>query len=306
MSGPPSDQAVELQRVTYRYPKSSRPALDGVDFAIPAFGVFGLLGPNGAGKTTLLRLIAALMAPTRGRILVLGQDTVQNPAHVRRSIGYVPQEYDLYPHLTGREFLHYMALLAGIPQPEQRVMELLDWAGLQRAARHRLRTYSGGMKQRLAVAQALLTEPPILILDEPTTGLDPEERRRFKEWIFDYSRDHTVVFSSHLIEDIALLSHQVAVLRQGAVRFHGPVRDLLQVVAGRVWQVRLTRTQYAHRPSGMLPVSTRLVDGQPDQMELRFVWLAEGKPPLENAHPVAPALEDAYVFLQHGGEGFAP
>ena len=294
--------AVHFEQVTYQYPRSARPALRGATVSIPQGGVFGLLGPNGAGKTTFLRLLTALLPPITGRVRVLNLDTTRAPLQVRRQIGYVPQEYALYPQLTGWEFLHYMALLAGLDEPAARADELLAWAGLRQAARRKIRTYSGGMKQRLAVAQALLGQPPLLVLDEPTTGLDPEERLRFKDWILEYAQEHTVVFSSHLVEDVALLCDRVAVLREGEVRYQGPVSGLIRLAEGKVWRVVLPRTARQIGGKGVLPVRTRVLEDGSGRMEVRFLWLGAGAPPIADAQPAAPRLEDAYVYVQRGAE----
>ncbi len=297
---PTANPAIVFEHVTHIYPKITQPALNDVSLEIPPRGIYGLLGPNGAGKTTFLRLAAALMKPTQGRVLVGGYATAQEADHIRRLIGYLPQEYDLYPSLTGWEFLDYMALLSGVPDREKRIRELLAWIGLEHAAHKRLRTYSGGMKQRLALAQALLTQPPILLLDEPTTGLDPEERLHFKDWLLDYAQEHTVVLSSHLIEDIALLCHQVAVLRQGRVRYHGPVSGLLKVVEGKVWVAVLPRAHRRIQVKSMVPIATRVLEDGSGRVEVRFLWLKTDRPPVEGAQPTSPVLQDAYVYLQQG------
>jgi len=293
--------AIVCESVIYTYPKTIQPALNDVSLEIPPRGIYGLLGPNGAGKTTFLRLAAALMEPTQGRVLVGGYNTAQEGDQIRRLIGYLPQEYELYPTLTGWEFLDYMALLSGVANRKNRIRELLAWVGLEHAAHKRLRTYSGGMKQRLALAQALLTEPPILFLDEPTTGLDPEERLRFKDWLLDYAQAHTVVFSSHLVEDIALLCDHVAVLRRGRVRYQGPVADLVKVVEGKVWDVILTREHRRVQADGVVSIATRVLEDDPGRVEVRFLWLVDDPPPVEGARPVRPTLQDAYVYLQQVG-----
>ncbi len=294
--------AIVFERVTYTYPKANQPALDDVSLEIPSIGVYGLLGPNGAGKTTFLRLATGLMAPAQGRVLVGGYDTARNSHLVRRMIGYLPQEYELYPALTAYEFLDYMALLSGVPDREKRIRQLLAWVGLEHVADKRLRTYSGGMKQRLVLAQALLTEPPILFLDEPINGLDPEERLRFKDWLLDYAEEHTVVFSSHSIEDIALLCDWVGVLRRGQVRYHGSVAGLIKIVEGRVWIATLPRKHRRLQADGMMPTATRVLEDSSGRVEVRFLWLAGGPPPVESARPAEATLQDAYVYLQQGDE----
>lgn len=301
MAKPERPAAIVFENVTHIYPKAIQPALRGVTLKIPCQGVYGLLGPNGAGKTTFLRLTAALMAPTQGRVFVGGYDTQRESDRVRSIIGYLPQEYELYPSLTGWEFLDYMALLSGISDREKRVRELIAWAGLEHVAHKPLRTYSGGMKQRIALAQAVLIQPPILLLDEPTTGLDIEERLRFKDWLLDYAKTSTVVFSSHLVEDIALLCDWVTVLRQGELRYHGPVFGLTKMVEGRVWAVVLPRERRQVQAEGMVPIATRVLEDGSGYVETRFLWLAEGPPPVEGAKPVKPILQDAYVYLQHVG-----
>ena len=272
-----------------------------VTLKIPRRGVYGLLGPNGAGKTTFMRLAAALMTSSKGRVFVGGYDTQRESDRVRGIVGYLPQEYELYPTLSGWEFLDYMALLSGVSDREKRVRELIAWVGLEHAAHKPLRTYSGGMKQRIALAQAILSQPPILLLDEPTTGLDIEERLRFKDWLLDYAQGATVVFSSHLVEDIALLCDWVVVLRQGEIRYHGPVSDLIRMVEGKVWARVLPRDRRQVQAGGMVPIATRVLEDGSGYVETRFLWLIEGPPPVEDVKPVRPTLQDAYVYLQNEG-----
>ncbi len=297
-----TQESIIFERVTHIYPGRNEPALENVDLVIPEKGVYGLLGPNGAGKTTLLRLAAALMEPTQGRVLVKGHDTRKDGHRIRRLIGYLPQEYDLFPMLTGREFLEYMALLEGLPQREKRINDLLAWIGLEKVAHRPIRTYSGGMKQRLALAQAVLSQPPILLLDEPTTGLDPEERLRFKDWLLDYAQNHTVVLSSHLVEDIALLSDRIAILRQGQLRCQGRLVELVKKVEGRVWIVILPWKQrdILQKIEHLIPISTRVLEDGSGQLEVRFLWMASGTPPIPHAQLAKPTLQDIYKFIQIG------
>ncbi len=301
MAKPERPAAIVFENVTHIYPKAAQPALKDVTLKIPRRGVYGLLGPNGAGKTTFMRLAAALIASSKGRVFVGGYDTQRESDRVRGIVGYLPQEYELYPTLSGWEFLDYMALLSGVSDREKRVRELIAWVGLEHAAHKPLRTYSGGMKQRIALAQAILSQPPILLLDEPTTGLDIEERLRFKDWLLNYAQGATVVFSSHLVEDIALLCDWVVVLRQGEIRYHGPVSDLIRMVEGKVWARVLPRDRRQVQAEGMVPIATRVLEDGSGYVETRFLWLIEGPPPMEDVKPVRPTLQDAYVYLQNEG-----
>lgn len=258
-------------------------------------GMFGLLGPNGAGKTTLMRILAGLIRPTSGSVRVLGHDITSNSGRraVKSQLGYLPQELGLYPDLTGAEFLDYVAILKGMGDGRERRGEtavLLKTVGLQDAAQRRINTYSGGMKRRLGIAQALLANPRLLIVDEPTVGLDPEERVRLRNLLAEMAQRCIVLLSTHIVEDISQSCNNIAVINQGRVTFRGSPRDLIAQARGKTWLITTDGTRPNH---DLLLVSTlQLQDG----VQYRVL----GEPDqLENAKEVEPSLEDGYIWLMN-------
>ena len=282
---------VSFENVSKTY-RGSIQALSDVNLEITT-GMFGLLGPNGAGKTTLLRILATLLTPTRGRVTVDGFDV--SDAHqkwaVKQVLGYLPQELGLYPGLTVTEFLDYIATLKNIHQAVVRaeaVEKVLQLAGLRGVAFQRIQTLSGGMKRRVGIAQALLGSPKLLIVDEPTVGLDPEERVRFRTLLARLSADCVVILSTHIVEDIANTCHDMAVLHLGQVRFRGNPQALIQAAAGEAWEIDL--------PAGAkLDPSWRVVSQiqTDDHLRLRII----GPQPDESARPAGATLEEAYLVL---------
>lgn len=296
---------ISFDQVTKQYAKLSAPALRDLSLMIPPTGIFGILGPNGAGKTTLLRLAAALLRPTAGYVTIGSHDTVREPATVRRLLGYVPQEYTLYPNLTAWEFLDYMALLNRVENRRERIGEVLEIVGLQGVAHRRLKTFSGGMKQRVVLAQAILHRPPVLLVDEPTTGLDPEERTRFREWLLDYGHKNTVVFSTHIVEDVTLVCERLAVLWQGQLLFNGKPGELIRKTETKIWRTRTLRTRLQALSIQGKVISSRILEEKPDWVEIRYIR-EDGMDELEGieeGEPVQPSLEDAYLcLLKKAGE----
>jgi len=288
-----------LQEVSKRYQGAPRDALHDVTLICDR-GVFGLLGPNGAGKTTLMRILATLIAPTSGYVEVEGYNVVDEPHQARPLIGYVPQEYTLYTHLTAWEFLDYMAGLSGLYKPERKIEQVLSLVGLLSVAQQRLGTFSGGMKQRVAIAQALLHEPPVLLVDEPTAGLDPAERVRFRNLLTDLGHERTVLLSTHIVEDISATCGQVAVLHQGRIVFQGSVGSLISLAEGRVWEARVPFEQKEGvRAAGFYIVSSHHVDN--GLIQIRFLSSTTSPaPPLPHTRPVPPTIEDAYLLLISG------
>ena len=274
-------------------------ALQGVDLSIGR-GMFGLLGPNGAGKTTLMRILAGLVNPSGGRVLVGGHDvaTENGKVRVKAMLGYLPQELGLYPDLTARQFVDYVAILKGLAQRRQRqerVSEVLALVGLADVADRKLKGFSGGMKRRVGIAQALLNDPRLLIVDEPTAGLDPEERIRFRNLLVDLSEDRIVLLSTHIVDDISQTCRDMAVLDRGQLRFRGNPADLIAAAKGRVWQIT---TADGQKPdSGLVVVSTlHLAEG----IQYRVVGEAIETHP--EAIPVQPSLEDGYIWLMRTGD----
>ena len=267
-------------------------ALRGVDLEIEN-GLFGLVGPNGAGKTTLMRILSGLLRPTGGSVYVLGHDvtTPRGKQAVKATLGYLPQELGLYPSLTAREFLDYIAILKGLSDRRVRrrqIDELLELVGLGKAADRRLKTYSGGMKRRVGIAQALLGDPRLLVVDEPTAGLDPEERVRLRNLLAEMAGQRTVILSTHIVEDVSQSCTDLAVLCQGKVLYRGAPRELIARARGRVWRIV---TEGKKPDAGLAVVSTRQLD---TGVEYRVL----GEPTAQvNAVPMEPSLEDGYIWL---------
>lgn len=283
---------IEITHLTKTYPGHGL-ALRGVTLKIGP-GMFGLVGPNGAGKTSLMRILAGLIQPTSGQVLIFGHDMTRTEGQmaVKAQLGYLPQELGLYPNLTAFEFLDYMARLKGLTQSasrRQQVAEALAQVRLTEVAHRRLKTYSGGMKRRVGIAQALLGQPRLVIVDEPTVGLDPEERVRLRNLLSDLASRCTVILSTHIIEDIGQSCHALAVMGQGQVLFQGSPRDLMAQVQGQVWLIETSGEQ----PEGNLAIVSTV------QLPHAFQYRVVGTPPVHHhpAQPVEPTLEDAYLGL---------
>ena len=217
---------IVFSHVTKTY-KGGVTALEDVSFSVGS-GVFGLLGHNGAGKSTLMKALVTVEPPTSGAIQVCGFDTVRQGRAVRQRLGYLPQDFGYYPGFTGMDFLLYLGALKGLPRPQAkaRAAELLDLVGLSEVAKRKLKTYSGGMKQRLGIAQALLNHPQLLILDEPTAGLDPKERVRFRDLIAQWGEHCIVLLSTHIVSDIAHIADVVLLMKEGRIIHNGPAADI--------------------------------------------------------------------------------
>jgi ABC-2 type transport system ATP-binding protein len=248
-------------------------------------GITGLLGPNGAGKTTLIRILATLLPPSAGQVGVNGWWTsdLRDRVEIRRRLGYLPQDLGLYPRFTVFEFVDYLALLKELDDPAERhrrVRAALAAVELEDLARRKIRTLSGGMRRRVGIAQAIVADPLLLLLDEPTTGLDPEQRMRFRQLIAGIGEQRTVVLSTHLVEDVAAVCTQVVVLWQGRVRFHGTPSQLRQLADGQVWSS-------PEAPAGAV-ASWRTESG---------AYRVLGERPSSAAEAVAPTVEDGYLLV---------
>lgn len=255
-------------------------------------GMTGLLGPNGAGKTTLMRILATLLTPTSGQVRVNGI-SLGRPEEIRQMIGYLPQHFHIYPQLTGRDYLDYVAAMKGITDRSARLKEisrLLEMVNLQEKADKKVRTYSGGMKQRLGIAQALLGSPDILIVDEPTSGLDPQERVRFRNVLTRFSIDRTVLLSTHIVADIESNCRRIAVMNKGRLAMNGSLAELQACGKGQVWEAVMGHEEFALMDP-MSVVSTRTV---PEGVLCRFIGAAA---PVTGAFPADPTLEDGYLSL---------
>lgn len=255
-------------------------------------GILGLLGPNGAGKSTLMKIIATISKPTQGTILLDGVDITTHPNYLRKALGYLPQDFGVYPNLNAYEFLEYIAAMKGVggPNLRKRIEELLEGVNLMEAARMPIGTYSGGMKQRIGIAQALLNDPKILIFDEPTVGLDPEERVRFRNLISDLAHQSIVILSSHIVSDIETIADSVAIMKAGKLITHGTQESVITQVEGKAFDILLDTSQLSVFKTKHLVVST---SRQGDKIKVRYL---SDVPESESVKCIA-SLEDAYLFL---------
>jgi ABC-2 type transport system ATP-binding protein len=256
-------------------------------------GILGLLGPNGAGKSTLMRILATVTRPSSGRVLWNETDIAQNPDSLRNTLGYLPQDFGVYPNLSAIEFLEYLAAVKGISAEaaRKRIGELLELVNLADAAKRPLGGYSGGMRQRVGIAQALLNDPQLLIVDEPTAGLDPEERVRFRNLLSELSGERIVILSTHIVSDIEAVATSIAILAHGQLLAHDSPEGLLAGVAGKVWEVVIPSDQLqALRQKHLVSNTAHRGDG----VHARVV--ADSVPGY-SARPLEPSLEDAYLAV---------
>jgi len=259
-------------------------------------GVTGLLGPNGAGKSTLMRILATISKPTGGKVLWNGDDIVRSPDGLRRVLGYLPQDFGIYPNLTPVEFLNYIAAAKGLDsrRARQRIDELLLTVNLDGERNQRLGGFSGGMRQRVGIAQALLNDPRLLIVDEPTAGLDPEERVRFRNLLSDLSGERIVILSTHIVSDVEAVATNIAVIVKGKLVVHAGPEELLAGMRGRVWE-------WVVPSSELISVRSRfLVSGTLRRTDGVLCRLISAGIPDPGARQVDPSLEDAYLHLVSG------
>jgi ABC-type multidrug transport system ATPase subunit len=284
-----------ISNLTKTYANGVR-ALDGVTLTIGS-GLFGLLGPNGAGKSTLMRTIAALQEPDSGSITLDGDDVVANPEELRRKLGYLPQDFGVYPGVSAVALLDHIAVLKGILDTRRRaeqVSSVLQLANLYDVRKNAVSTYSGGMKQRFGIAQALLGAPRLIIVDEPTAGLDPEERNRFHNLLSEIGEDAVVLLSTHIVEDVSDLCPNMAILAGGRVRLEGSPARLIAALEGKLWRKAVPKAAVDGYRRKHNVISTRLFAGQ-TQLHV----LADERPE-PGFEPVAPNLEDVYFSTLFG------
>ncbi len=255
-------------------------------------GILGLLGPNGAGKSTLMKIIATISKPTSGILTLDGHDLIQHPNYIRKMLGYLPQDFGVYANLNAYEFLTYIAAMKGVggPNLKSRIEMLLEGVNLIEAARLPIGTYSGGMKQRIGIAQALLNDPKVLIFDEPTVGLDPEERVRFRNLISDLAHDCIIILSAHIVSDIETIADAVAIMKSGSLITTGTQADVIAQVDGKVFETVIDSTALEVFRSKQFVVNTIR---QKDKIRLRYI----SDQPVPSSTPLAATLEDAYLFL---------
>jgi len=269
-------------------------ALQGVNLEIGA-GMFGLLGPNGAGKSTLMKILAGLLEPTAGAVLFQDTNIVENPQHIWGRLGYLPQDFGFYPHLTGEEMLLYLLKLKGV-QAEKGLSglaaELLERVNLSFAAKRKVKDYSGGMRQRLGIAQAIAGKPPLIVVDEPTSGLDPEERLRFYHLLSELSQERTVILSTHIVEDVAVLCPRFAVIFQGRVVSETTPSSAIAELNGSIYEGFVDREHLYQFAKEHFVTQTILYEGRN-----RTRIYHKEQPAPTGFQPVKPTLEDAYFIL---------
>lgn len=292
-----------FDRLTKQY--RNKIAIDRISAAL-SNGVYGLLGANGAGKTTLMRMACGVLDPTSGDILLDGQSINEMGEAYRSILGYLPQDFGYYPDFTAKEFMCYVAALKGIDtrKAKEKSNELLDLVGLSEVAGKKIRTFSGGMKQRLGIAQAVLNDPRILVLDEPTAGLDPKERVRFRNLISDFAKDRIVILSTHIVSDVEYIADKILVIKKGSLLMEGTVEELTAQASGLVWRCVVSPRQAEQFEKMYCIVNLRHIG---EQMELRIISENE---PVQGAQPQEPTLEDLYLYClgnesatMSGGQG---
>jgi ABC-type multidrug transport system ATPase subunit len=280
---------LKISGLTHTYPNGTR-ALDNITIDIPP-GMFGLLGPNGAGKSSLMRTIATLQAPTAGSIEFAGIDVLKRPEALRRTLGYLPQDFGVYPRVTAESMLDHLAVLKGIATGSERrdvVHGLLNKVNLWEVRKKAIAGFSGGMRQRFGIAQALLGDPQLIIVDEPTAGLDPEERNRFLNLLAAIGEGVVIILSTHIVEDVSQLCRSMAILASGKVVRQGAPDELRRELQGRVWSVTIPQEALEATRSRYAVISERLLGGK------TVVHVFASDPPGPEFTPVEGSLEDVY------------
>ena len=285
---------LEFVNVTKQYKGGVR-GVDALTMRLDV-GLVGLLGPNGAGKSSLMRIAATVTRPTSGQLLFDGENVVARPDKLRRSLGYLPQDFGVYPHLNAMEFLAYLAAVKGLPAKtaRTRIGELLGLVDLTGAGKRPLGKYSGGMLRRVGIAQALLTDPDVLIVDEPTAGLDPEQRVMFRNMLADLAADRMVLLSTHIVSDVESVAADIAIMAGGRLLLRGAPEDMLRQADGQVWETTVPADAVAQLRDRH-PISKMV--RTPAGVRVRLLCPTA---PIPGAVPVAPDLEDAYLTIVHG------
>jgi ABC-type multidrug transport system ATPase subunit len=278
-----------VENLTHVYGNGVR-ALDDVSLKVPK-GMFGLLGPNGAGKSTLMRSIATLQTPTSGAIRFGDLDVIREPQALRRTLGYLPQDFGVYPRVSAYDMLDHLAVLKGIGDGKARketVERLLNQVNLWAVRKKALAGFSGGMRQRFGIAQALIGDPGLIIVDEPTAGLDPEERNRFLNLLAEVGENVVVILSTHIVEDVSDLCPRMAVMAAGRIQLEGAPAELLERLKGRIWKKTLAKSELAAVQARFEVIATRLFAGR------TVVHILSDKDPGDGFEPIAGGLEDVY------------
>ena len=285
---------LDITDLTKQYIKKAPPALQEFSYSF-ADGVYGLLGPNGAGKSTLINLIVGNLSPDKGEILYEGKQIRELGSSYRSIIGYMPQQQQLYEGFTIKRFLFYFAALKGLDKAEagERIRSLLEVVGLTDAAGKRLGSLSGGMKQRVLIAQALLNDPKILILDEPTAGLDPKERMNIRNFIYSIAQDKTILLATHVISDIELIARELIFLREGQQLLCGTPDQVIDAVRGEIWEAEIDKNMYSE--INRKYAQNRIIGEREGKVLLKII--AKEKPLCGIVRPAAVSLEDVYLYL---------
>jgi ABC-2 type transport system ATP-binding protein len=288
---------LEIRSLTKVYPGQVT-ALQGVDLEIPE-GMFGLVGPNGSGKTTLMRILAGLLEATSGEVSLDGEDILADPARVWSELGYLPQDFGFYPHLSGEAMLRHILELKGVTGPngiKVAVSELLEAVNLAPAAHQKVKSFSGGMLQRLGIAQAIAGDPRLMIVDEPTAGLDPEERHRFYRILAELARDRIVLLSTHIVEDVAVLCRSFAVIRNGVIIARTTPAEARAAIDGAIFEGEVTGEDLQDLQRSRMVTQSIIVEGS---HRLR-IYQPDGEA-APGFREVSPTLEDAYLVLMRTG-----
>ena len=287
---------MELKTIELTKKFGSKTAVNHLNITL-SNGVYGLLGANGAGKTTFMRLLCNIQTPTSGKIVLNGKNIAGLGEKYRDLLGYLPQHFGYYPDFTALDFLLYVSALKGLSDKSARKMskELLEAVGLSAESKHKIKTFSGGMKQRLGIAQAMLNDPHILILDEPTAGLDPKERVRFRNLISAFAKDRIVILSTHIVSDIEFIAEEIIMMKSGEILHFGKPQVITSEIDGLVWECSVP-TDRAERIAATFNTSNlRNTDG--GETVLRII---ADRPPMANAVKVQPNLEDLYLYYFKG------
>ena len=287
---------IEIKNLTKIYPRGKKKALNGVNIEIGQ-GIFGLIGRNGAGKTTLMRIVATIMDASDGEIFFDGKELKANKDEFRSSLGYLPQSTKLMPRMNIVEFLDYVCILKGIKnkaERKERIASAIETVGLVGEEKKRLGKYSGGMLRRAGIAQALIGDPKVLIIDEPTTGLDPEERLYFLNLLSKIAMERTIIFSTHITADIEHLCNNICVLEQGEVKYLGEKAEFINRIEGKLYEHTGSQYEEEQLRKDTVVTSVAYVDGRP-----RVRYVAEA-PLFDGSVPVAPTLEDSYIYALGG------
>lgn len=282
---------IEIKQLSKNFGKKQ--ALSNVDLTVKQ-GMFGLLGPNGAGKTTLMKVLTTLLKKSSGEVHICGVN-VENCRQIRSMIGYLPQDFSMYGNMSAYEALDYLAVLSGMIKKERqkKVPEMLEKVHLENQQKTRVKAMSGGMRRRLGIAQAIIHNPKVLVVDEPTAGLDPEERVRFRNLLCEIARERIVILSTHIVGDIEATCENIAVLNEGKIMFRGTVSELLQMVEGKVYKTEVSTME--------LPMikDTFLVTGILTNGSTSTVKIVSKEPPMKEAILCKGDVEDAYMYLMH-------